>query len=413
MNQVDSLEFTINQPSAPIAIELVTTDVLCNGDATGDISSDVTGGTAPYTYTWSNGVVTEDNMQIVANSYTLTVTDDNGCVAFTGATVKEPAMPLTFVPTVTDASCFEYSDGEIVIAINGGTQPYYFNWGNQNEILLNNASETLSELAQGDYFVRVRDRNGCLTEQIVTVNQPAPYVASAVISDALCFEDSTGAIDLILVGGTMPYSVQWNNGASTEDLTNIPSGNYVFTSTDNQGCEITGEYFVNQPNVIDISEEVIGLTCIDQNDAAIFIYPYGGTKPYDYTWSNGEISQNIEDLLAGQYNVIVGDVNGCSQTFNFEIYENDDECIGIPNTFTPNGDDYNDTWLIRNIDLYPNASVKVFNRWGNEIYVSEGTYKPWDGLYNGKPLPSEVYYYIIVLDNDQDNKYTGTITIIR
>ena len=63
--------------------------------------------------------------------------------------------------------------------------------------------------------------------------------------------------------------------------------------------------------------------------------------------------------------------------------------------------------------MYPNASVKVFNKWGNEIYVSEGVYKPWDGLYNGKPLPSEVYYYIIVLDNEQDNKYTGTITIIR
>ena len=409
----ETMSFDVAEPAAPLAIELNATDVLCNGDATGRITSSVSGGTPGYSYVWSNGATTTDVQSLVAGAYTLTITDAQGCTAFTGAVVNEPALPLTFVPTVTDPSCYEYSDGQIVIAINGGTQPYYFNWGDQNEILLNNASETLSDLPQGDYFIRVRDDNGCITEQIVTVNQPAPYVASSVISDALCFGDSTGAIDLILGGGTLPYNVTWSNGATTEDITNVPSGNYSFVSIDNQGCEINGEYFVDQPALIEINEQVIPLTCIDQSDAAIMIYPYGGTKPYNYVWNTGATTENIEDLLAGQYTVMIGDANGCTQSFDFIIDDNQEECIGIPNTFTPNGDNYNDTWLIRNIDLYPNASVKVFNRWGNEIYVSEGVYKPWDGLYNGKPLPSEVYYYIIVLDNEQENEYTGTITIIR
>ena len=410
---VETMSFDVVQPQAPIAIVLTPTDVLCNGGADGSILSEVSGGTAAYTYLWSNGATTNEIIALTAGAYSLTITDAQGCTAFTGTVVGEPAQPLTFTSVVTDASCYEYSDGQIVISITGGVQPYYFNWGNQNEILLNNASETLSDLPMGDYFIRVRDENNCISEQIISVGQPAPYVATSVISDALCFNGASGAIDLILVGGTMPYSIVWDNGMTTEDILNVTSGTYTYVATDNQGCEINGELFIDQPAIIDISEQVTQLTCIDQSDAAIEIYPYGGTEPYTYTWSNGEFTQNIENLTAGVFDVMVVDINGCNQTFNFEIFANEDECIGIPNTFTPNGDAYNDTWLIRNIDLYPNATVKVFNKWGNEIYVSEGMYKPWDGLFNGKPLPSAVYYYIIVLDNTQDNKYTGTITIIR
>ena len=100
-------------------------------------------------------------------------------------------------------------------------------------------------------------------------------------------------------------------------------------------------------------------------------------------------------------------------TITFEIEINPEECLMIPNTFTPNGDNYNDTWVIENLDLYPNATVKVFNKWGNEIYYTEIPYTPWDGMYRGNPLPSEVYYYIIILGNDEGNEYTGTITILR
>ena len=113
------------------------------------------------------------------------------------------------------------------------------------------------------------------------------------------------------------------------------------------------------------------------------------------------------------YDVIITDDQFCSETFTFEILMNSDECVETPNTFTPNGDNYNDTWVIRNIELYPNATVKVFNKWGNEVYDTQIPYEPWDGTYRGKPLPAGVYYYIIVLDNEQNNEYTGTITIIR
>lgn len=404
--------FDISEPAAPINIELFTTDVLCNGDANGIIEADVTGGTQPYMYSWSNGESTEDIEALLAGVYTLTVTDDQGCVAFTGATINEPPA-LVVTPTVTDASCFGYADGEIVIDIVGGVQPYYFNWGNQNEIMLNNPSETIIGLIAEDYFVRVRDDNGCISEQYVTVGEPAPFVSTYVVTDVLCNGGSDGSVDVTITGGTMPYSTVWSDGQTTEDAVNLSAGMYGYEVTDDQGCIIQDSAYVYEPELIQISYELVPVSCIDQSDADIYVTPYGGTTPYTFLWTTGSVEQNAEDVPPGIYDLTITDDHLCSQTFSFEIMINPDECLDIPNTFTPNGDNYNDTWVIGNIDLYPNATVKVFNKWGNEIYSTSGTYEPWDGTHHANPLPSDVYYYIIILGNPEDNQYTGTITIVR
>ncbi len=409
----ETVSFVVNQPQAPINIVTNPMDVKCTGGSDGWIASQVSGGTAPYNYSWSNGETSNAIYNLSAGNYTLTITDNQGCVAFSGAIVNEPAQALVVNATITDVSCFGGNDGQIALTISGGVQPYYFNWGNQNEILLNNPSEILDSLIVGDYFIRVRDKNGCINEQIVTVNEPPLFESSVAVSDLLCNGDSSGAIDLTYTGGTSPYTTQWSNGATTEDIFNLSAGEYSYLGVDFQGCEVRGNVIVNEPDSVEITEQIIPVSCIDQSDAAIYITPYGGTIPYTFLWNNGETTQDIEGVKPGLFDVTITDNHGCVYVFDFEIIEIEDECLGVPNTFTPNGDNYNDTWVIRNIDLYPNASVKVFNRWGNEIYSSEGEYKPWDGTHNGNPLPSEVYYYIIVLENDQDNKYTGTITIIR
>lgn len=405
--------FDVAQPNAGLVITTVIKDALCNGGATGSVDATVSGGTTPYVYSWSNGAVTQDLLNLTAGVYTLTVTDAQGCTSFTGAVVGEPAQALVVTPVVTDVSCYGLSDGQIVVNITGGMQPYYFNWGNQNEYLLNNPSETLSDLIVGDYFIRVKDRNGCINEQIVSVSQPNPIVIDAAVYDALCNGDASGAIDLTVTGGTTPYVYQWTNGSATEDISALLAGEYTYVVTDANNCSTSERLIVEEPAPIQIVVQEIPVTCVDQADAALFITPYGGTMPYIFDWSTGSIAQNAEGLKPGDYWLIITDANSCTQTFDFVINENNDECLFIPNTITPNGDDYNDTWVIRNIDLYPNAEIKIFNKWGNELFSSKGEYTPWNGTYNGEPLPSEVYYYIIVLGNEEDNQYTGTITIIR
>ena len=218
---------------------------------------------------------------------------------------------------------------------------------------------------------------------------------------------------MTVTGGTLPYTSSWENGATTEDLSNLTSGVYSFTILDAQGCIIEDSAFVDQPNVIQILQEIIEVSCIDQTDAEILVKPYGGTPPYNYIWSTGESTAEVQGIPPGSYSLTVSDANACIMPFTFEISINPSECLIIPNTFTPNGDDYNDTWVIGNLDLYPDAVVKVFNKWGNEVYDTFVPYTAWDGTHRGNPLPSEVYYYIIVLNNEEENKYAGTITIIR
>lgn len=409
---VETMDFVIGQPIAPLSVVTFNTDVLCNGDSDGAIESDVTGGTLPYTYAWSNGETTEDVESLLSGIYSLTVTDDQGCTAFTGTTINEPT-PLVFIPTIVDASCYGYDDGEITITISGGVEPYYFNWGNQNEILLNNPSETLTGLIAEEYFIRVRDENGCINEQTVIVNEPAPFVSTYVVTDVLCNNGADGSVDVTITGGTLSYSTIWSDGQTTEDAVNLIAGDYGYEVTDGQGCIIRDSVTVEEPLLVQISYDQTEVSCVDQSNAAIYVTPWGGTMDYTYLWSTGSDLQNAEVLPPGMYDLTITDANNCVNVFSFEVNVNYDECLIIPNTFTPNGDNYNDTWVLGNLELYPDAQVKIFNKWGNEIFTSNGIYEPWDGTQYDNPLPSEVYYYIIVLGNVDDNQYTGTVTIIR
>jgi gliding motility-associated-like protein len=403
---------SVSEPVSALAVSTVARDVSCFGSTTGSIEANVTGGTTPYSYSWSNGETQEDIDSLGAGTYTLTVTDANGCTAFTGATINQPSE-LDVIINITDPSCYGYSNGQVVLDITGGIQPYYFNWGNQNDILLNNPSETIDSIVTGEYLVRVTDENGCVFEELIFVDEPSPFEFQAVVDDVTCFEGADGAIDLTLTGGTTPYTVDWNNGLTGEDIAGLTSDNYSFLATDDQGCIIRSSLFVDQPDEIGITYDMVPVSCVDQSDAAIFISTYGGTAPYTYDWSNNTFGQNLEDVGPGFYELIVTDVNNCSNNFEFDIISSEEECLVIPNTFTPNGDLYNDTWVLENLHLYPNNTVKIFNKWGNEIFSSQGEYDPWDGTHNGKALPAGVYYYIIILSNEEVNKYTGNITIVR
>jgi gliding motility-associated-like protein len=408
-----SQSFQVSQPNAPLGVSVQPTSVKCAGGNDGSILSFVSGGTQPYNYAWSSNQTTTNIQNLTAGVYSLTVTDDQGCTAFTGTVVSEPANPLTVSIDVTDPTCFGYSDGQIVLNVSGGTQPYYFNWGNENEILLNNPSETLDSVLAATYLFRIEDENGCLIEQLVSVNQPTPLEVTETVTNILCYGDSTGMIDLTVNGATPPYTTAWSNGQTTEDASMLPVGTYDYTVTDSQNCESRGIAEVTQPSEVKIDYTITNISCIDQADGQILVGAYGGMAPYSYSWNSGQNTPLITGLTPGTYTVTISDANNCASSYDLVVQSNAAECVGIPNTITPNGDNYNDTWILENIDLYPNAQVSIFNKWGNLLYETKGTYTPWDGTHHSQPLPSEVYYYIIRLGNTENNEYTGTITIVR
>lgn len=404
--------YFVNQPEDAVVSTLDVNHVNCFGGADGFLQASTVGGTSPYTYAWSNGSTDQNVYALQAGTYSLTTTDAQGCIAFTGSQITEPVSALILTATTQNVSCFQGSDGSVEIDVFGGVQPYYFNWGDENELLFSNENDFFGNLTVGDYFVRVTDANGCIEESILTITEPDLLTGSIITTDAICYADANGTMDLTVVGGTQAYSYQWSNGETTEDLSYLIAGEYEVEVTDFNGCVFTDAATIYQPDSLGFKSSTVDVSCVDQSDGEIFISPFGGTIPYYYDWSNGIDEDSGNELESGYYIITVSDDHFCEVTDTIIIRANSSECLFIPNTITPNGDDYNDTWILDNIYLYPNANVKIFNKWGNLMHESNGEYVPWNGTHKGSPLPSAVYYYVITLGNETGNEYSGTLTII-
>jgi gliding motility-associated-like protein len=408
----------IDQPEQALNAEINISAVKCFGDASGSFNLIPFGGTAPYTFDWDiDGTGDfddlEDQIGLSSGIYVVTIRDTNNCTFLSGGFISQPNAPIAVSTTVVEPSCYGYKNGTVNLTITGGTAAYYFQWGNQNQLLVNNPSESISGLSTGNYFYRVTDANECVLEANVFLNQPDTLNVLVDIQDVSCYNGSDGSIQLASSGGTLPYTYLWSNSSTDEDQFNLTSGEFGYVLLDAQLCEYKQTLFVDQAPDLLINASIQELSCTDQQDAAINVFTYGGTSPYEWTWSNGEQTESIDKLIAGDYEIVILDDNNCSKPFHFIILPSDNECISMVNAFTPNGDDYNDTWHIENLNLYPNAELKIFNRWGNLIFESKGEYHEWDGYYKGSPLPADSYYYILVLNNGVDNRYTGNVTIIR
>lgn len=401
----------INQPGAPLTASVESNNVRCYGDSTGMATLATNGGTPLYSYLWSNGATTENLNYVPADTYTVTITDNNGCEAYSGTVISQPSDSLSMLVTVTDPSCWGYMDGSILIQADGGTTPYYLRW-DDTDYLLQNSGHQVDQLESGYYQVIVTDANNCQNIRNVFVNQPDSIAVVGDITITSCYGGHDGSIDLFIGGGTLPYLYNWSSGDNTEDVNGLNSGDYYVTITDNQGCERSDHYYVGSMPQIEIHSSVIPVSCSENNDGSIYVSVTGGTGNYYYVWSGGEDSTYLGDLEPGTYLLTVTDDNGCQVTGDYLIPESLSECIFIPSSFTPNGDGTNDTWVINNIDLYPENVVKIFNRWGTLLYEGNPYTDPWDGTYNDKPVPSETYYYIVDLNNGQE-ALTGTVTIIR
>ena len=182
---------------------------------------------------------------------------------------------------------------------------------------------------------------------------------------------------------------------------------------DTKGCEDSIIVDISEPAAITVSFDFTEVTCIDNLDGTATAYPAGGNGGYFYEWSNGETSSFNENLLNQYYSVLITDVLGCNGTDSVFITKNLEGCIEPVNAFSPNDDNYNDTWVIDNMDLYPDANVQIFNRWGNIVHEQTGLYEPWDGFVRGAPAPSELYYWIINLNFPDREVLKGNITIVR
>jgi gliding motility-associated-like protein len=292
--------------SAPaIGLTTAVTNVLCNGGTTGAINLTVTGGTAPIGFAWSNGATTEDLSGIAAGTYTVVVTDFNNCTATTSAIITQPSL-LVVSGTAFDALCAGVNNGSINLSVGGGVLPYTYSWSNGA------TSQDLQNLAPSTYTVTVRDANLCSATASFTIQQPNGITSSVVGTNVTCFGASNGGANLTVSGGTTPYSFLWSNFGGTEDLTNIPGGTYYVIITDANGCVKRDSVIVQEPSPLLVNRTVTNISCFNANDGSISLAVTGGTLPYTYAWSHGPTSSSVTGLAEATYTVTVTDFNSCT-----------------------------------------------------------------------------------------------------
>lgn len=560
--------FTINEPSLLQANIDNIYDARCAGYATGAVTITVSGGTPGYTYTWSNGHTSQDIINVLAGTYSVTAVDANGCTVSVSATIAEPT-PLLVILFPISPTCFGASNGQITSQVSGGTPPYSYLWSNSS------ITPDINNLAAGNYSLLVTDAHNCFFLATVSLNTGPELVVEPIVNEVLCHGDATGSITLNVVSGAQPISYTWSNGASNQTLSGISAGTYGYTVTDADGCMNISSATIEEPSALVLQVTTQQITCSGSNNGVAFASVNGGTPPYSFVWNinppppgavasglaagnysitvtdahgcvvadafritegsaltaqvdslwsptcyegtNGGVvlsasggqppyqfavftnvfQGNVFDRLpAGNFGALAIDQNGCIDTVLFTIPEpagfnvylpyqvtvvlgakitlkptftgtnavigwswspaewlsctscaqpevqplhdivytvtatdergctdtaniivivKRDYEIFVPNVFSPNGDGVNDVFQPLDFGAAKTFNMKIFNRWGELIFQTSDINQPWDGTYKTKPLDVGVYTYYISGEflNNEVFKKTGSVTLVR
>jgi hypothetical protein len=281
-------------------------DVTCNGDSNGAIM--ITASDNASTYEWSNGETTEDISGLVPGDYTGTITADNGCSFVVNATVGEP----TSIEVSTDATGENCGAGDGTASaynVTGGAGDYSYLWSNGE------TTASISGLSAGSYVVTVTDDSGCTGVGMTSVESiGGPDVIINELTDAYCNGEANGSIEIT---GINASSYAWSNGETTDDISFLAAGDYTCTVSSVNGCEFILTATITEPLALVVTvDDVVGSTGVD---GSIDISVTGGTGAYTYEWSNAETTEDIADLVPGNYTSTITDMNGCTTEASAEV----------------------------------------------------------------------------------------------
>ncbi|NND77795.1 MAG: T9SS type B sorting domain-containing protein, partial [Flavobacteriales bacterium] len=300
-------------------LEFVVTDVACFGDSTGAIDMIITGGVAPFNINWTGpgtfSSTDEDIADLIAGSYSVTVEDTDMCIKMTDVEVMQNDTIIIDLG-ITPPTCAGDMDGEIDATVTGGVEPYVFSWTGPSFTAM---TEDIDMLLAGTYFLLLTDSVGCTQLVSEDLIDPLEIEIDGMVQDLLCFQDSSGAIDVTIINAIAPYGVSWTGPSSytsmDEDIMDLIPGTYTITVIDGNGCSQMETFEVVQPDEIVVSETILDVSCFGPLAGAIFLDVSGGTEPYDFSWVGpGAYTSMNEDILGiptGTYDLTITDDNGC------------------------------------------------------------------------------------------------------
>jgi gliding motility-associated-like protein len=367
----------------------------CNGGNNGSSTAAVSGGTAPYTYSWSpSGGTNATATGLSAGIFTVTVTDASGCTNTQTVNITQP-VAITATTTSTPSSCGG-NVGTATVNASGGTGALTYSWSPGGQI-----TTTATGLAAGNYSALITDANGCTGSQTVTVNQPSSIAATATATPTPCGA-SSGTATVIGSGGVAPFTYSWfPSGQTNATATGLAAGTYTAIVTDAGGCSMTATATVTTAGgpVASISAAVT----ITAGSSTTLTAGGGGT----YSWSSGENTSSITVAPSATtvYCVTVTDASSnctdtacvivtvlpepidCSPSVTGEMY--------LPNAFSPNGDNENEVISIYygSMQCIRTFELHIYNRWGEVVFETTSPVASWDGSYKGKVEGTAVFTY--------------------
>ena len=327
--------------------------ISCHGGSDGSIDITVTGGSGNYSYLWTDGASytasTPDISGLKEGTYTVQVTDENGCILkllpgslLPSFTLNEPDT-ISILPVLSSSSfglyninCNGDNNGSIGITVTGGSGSgtYIYNWTTTDGSGLIPDAEDQNTLTAGAYTVAVTDLYGCRVEFDTMLTEPAPLASAIIPKHITCATPGldNGEADLTVAGGVAPYTYLWSNGATSDDITGLTAGEYIVTITDANACQLTDTVTINLPPDLEIAYSLsnhngngFNISCFNYNDGAINLTTTNSVAPFIFSWTGPSgftsASDTISGLRAGQYNLHIIDANLCTIDTMFTLTE--------------------------------------------------------------------------------------------
>ncbi len=331
----EMLTVTVPATDGALAVEIVTSDALC-GSPNGAAEITPTSGTAPFTYEWSNATIPAvPNPSLPSGDYSVTITDAMDCETIQNITIGSTSN-LEIDVEENDLMCFGTNDGMASVTTPGD---FTYEWSN------NSTDASISNLTAGTYTVTVT-QNGCETVETVVINQPDAMEVDLNINESACSSSGSSATALGS-GGTVPYTYLWTTGDNTPTIGGLDNGTYSVTVVDVNGCTAFQSFTINaESNAPSLITSQSNISCNGDTDGSIDLSINNGMPPFNYSWNNGETSEDLNNLPPGNYTVVVTDSNDCIAVTTVTISEPNAMTL-IPESMPSSG---NNGWAAINVN---------------------------------------------------------------
>lgn len=347
-----------------------------------------------YHQLWNTGDTSHVVTGLSPGTYWVTTTDSLGCVKTDTLTLLNDGKPYLGLVSYTPPLCYGDSTGSITLTGSSGTAPYKYS---VDGITFTSFAQ-ITHIAGGTYTIYITDANTCPNDTVVFFPQPTQLISSYTADTVICYDDETATVSVSTIGGYSPYTYSLNGSSFGPQhvFSNLGLGVYTLVVKDSNDCNENIQVNVpGPPSALEVVIDKKDVPCFETNTGSVKLTIQGGWSPYQYTWSNGNTTLELNQIGETHALFTVVDDKGCEVSKAIDV--NQLLCCKavVPNAFSPNGDTKNDYLHVMPISDVSSVKFSIFDRWGKNIFTTKNLGESWDGKYHGTDCDVDVYFYYL------------------